>query len=184
MAEFDDAFEAPPPNDIPVDRMTFLENQLHYLYLEVTQLRGVPTQAPTPPTLPNLNLSPPSKFSGNPSDLPMFKLRLYQHLMGNYSTYGDHARQLLYAGSLLEGSAAQWYSTIVDPTTLLLPPSYTLDSFWEEFEAFFGGGVTLQSRERSLDTLRQTGSVSDLAISFQNITSTFTPKNRLPVRLT
>ena len=140
MAEFDDAFEAPPPNDTPVDRMTFLENQLHYLYSEVTHLRGVPTQAPTPPTLPKLNLSPPSKFSGNPSDLPMFKLRLYQYLMGNHNTFGDHARQLLYAGSLLEGSAAQWYSTLVDPTTLLLPPSSTLNSFWEELEAFFGGG--------------------------------------------
>ena len=86
----------------------------------------------------------------------MFKLRLYQYLICNYSTYGDHATQLLYAGSLLEGSAAQWYSTLVDPATLLLPPSYTLDSFWQELEDFFGGGVTLQSRERSLDVLRQT----------------------------
>ena len=92
MAEFDNAFEAPPPEVIPGDRMSFLENQLHYLYSEVTHLRGVTNQAPTPPPRPNLNLSPPSKFSGNPSDLPMFKLRLYQYLMGNYSTYGDHAR--------------------------------------------------------------------------------------------
>ena len=106
----------------------------------------------------------------------MFKLRLYQYIMGNYNTYGDNATQLLYAGSLLEGSAAQWYSTLVDPITLLLPPSYTLDSFWQELEDSFGGGVTLQSRERSLDVLRQTGSVLDLAISFQNITSTFTPR--------
>ena len=106
----------------------------------------------------------------------MFKLRLYQFLMGNFNTYGDNASQLLFAGSLLEGSAGQWYSTLVDPITLLLPPSYTLDSFWQELEDFFGGGVTLQSRERSLDVLRQTGSVSELAISFQNITSTFTPR--------
>ena len=106
----------------------------------------------------------------------MFKIRLYQYIMGNYNTFGDNATQILYAGSLLEGSAAQWYSTLVDPITLLLPPSYTLDSFWQELEDFFGGGVTLQSRERSLDVLRQMGSVSDLAISFQNITSTFTPR--------
>ena len=156
MAQFDDAFEAPLPNAIPGDRMAFMVNQLHYLYSEVTHLRGVTNQAPTPPPRPNLNLSPPSKFSGTPSDLPMFKLRLYQYLMGNFSTYGDNATQLLYAGSLLEGSAAQWYQTIVDPTTLLPPPSYTLDSFWQELEDFFGGGVTLQSRERSLDVLRQT----------------------------
>ena len=176
MDEFDDAFEAPPPNVIPGDRMGFMEHQIQYLYSEVTYLRGMTNQAPTPQPRPNLNLSPPSNFFGTPSDLPMFKLRLYQYLMGNFNTYGDNATQFLYAGSLLEGSAAQWYSTLVDPITLLLPPSYKLDSFWQELEDFFGGGVTLQSRERSLDVLRQTGSVSELAISFQNITSPFTPR--------
>ena len=40
----------------------------------------------------------------------------------------------------------------------------------------FGGAVTLHSRERSLDLLRQTGSVSDLAIAFKNITHTFNPR--------
>ena len=117
-------------------------------------------QPPPPSSRPNLNLSPPPKFSGIPSELPRFKLRLYQFLMGNFNTYGDNASQLLFAGSLLKGSAGQWYSTLVDPTTLLLPPSYTLDSFWQELEDFYGGWVTLQSRERSLDVLRQTGSVS------------------------
>ena len=176
MAEFDEAFDAQLPNAIPVDRMGFLENQLQYLYSEVTHLRGMANQPPTPQPRPNLSLSPPSKFSGIPSELPMFKLRLYQYLMGNINTYGDNASQLLFAGSLLEGSAGQWYGTIVDPVTLLLPPSYTLDSFWQELQDFFGGGVTLQSRERSLDVLRQTGSVSELAISFHNITSTFNPR--------
>ena len=38
-----------------------------------------------------------------------------------------------------------------------------------------GGANTLQSRERSLDVLRQTVSVSELAIAFQHITSTFIP---------
>ena len=87
--------------------MAVLENQLQYLYLEVTQLRGVANQPPPPPPQPrpNLNLSPPSNFFGIPSELPMFKLRLYQFLMGNFNTYGDHASQLLFAGSLLEGSA-------------------------------------------------------------------------------
>ena len=48
--------------------------------------------------------------------------------------------------------------------------------FIQELEDFFGGGNTLQSRERSLDILRQTGSVSELAIAFQQITSTFLPQ--------
>ena len=58
-----------------------------------------------------------------------------------------------------------------------LPPSYTLDSFVQELEDFFGGSNTRQSRERSLDVLRETGSVSELAIAFQNITSTFIPRS-------
>ena len=96
--------------------------------------------------------------------------------MGNYNTYGDNESQLPFAGSLLDGSARQWYNSLVDPISAKLPPSYTLDSFMQELEDFFGGGVTLQSRERSLDVLRQTGSVSELAIAFKNITSTFSPR--------
>ena len=80
------------------------------------------------------------------------------------------------AGSLLAGSALQWYLSLIDPVTIRLPPSYTIDSFIQELEDFFGGGNTLQSRERSLNILRQTRSVSELAIAFQHITSTFIPR--------
>ena len=73
------------------------------------------------------------------------------------------------------GSTGQWYHSLIDPLTIKIPSSYTLDSFMQELEDFFGGGVTLQSRERSLDILRQTGSVSELDIAFQNITYTFSP---------
>ena len=61
-------------------------------------------------------------------------------------------------------------------TTTRLPLSYTIDSFIQALEDFSGGGNTLQSWERALDILRQTGSVSELAIAFQNITSTFSPR--------
>ena len=40
---------------------------------------------------------------------------------------------------------------------------------------FFGSGITLASRERALDVLRQTRTVLELAIAFQNVTNTFTP---------
>ena len=83
-----------------------------------------------------------------------------------YNTYTDSASQLLYASGLLSGSAYQWYQSMVDPATLQLPPHYTLDIFFHEMKDFFGGGITLQSRERSLDILRQTGTVSELAIAF------------------
>ena len=64
----------------------------------------------------------------------------------------------------------------MDPGTFVLPPHYTLASFLQALEVFFGGGVTLDPRERSLTILRQTGTVAELAIASQNITDTFTPR--------
>ena len=63
----------------------------------------------------------------------------------------------------------------MDTVTQELPPSYDLTSFFKELEDFFGGAVTLQSRERALRSLRQTGAISELAIAFQNIVHTFSP---------
>ena len=76
-------------------------------------------------------------------------------------------------------------ASLVDPVTMRLPPHYTLASFFRALEDFFGGGVTIDSRERSLDNLRQTGTVAELTITFQNITNTLweiitrTPMTRL-----
>ena len=69
--------------------------------------------------------------------------------------------------------AAVWYNSQVDPSTLHLPPSWDLSTFLAALEAFLGGGVTTHSMERDFRNLRQTSSVSDLAIAFQNITNTF-----------
>ena len=49
-------------------------------------------------------------------------------------------------------------------------------TFIQELKDFFGGGITLQPCERSFDILRQTGTVSELAIAFQYIISTFIPR--------
>ena len=74
-------------------------------------------------------------------------------------------------GISLSRTAGQWYESLVDPDTLFLPPSYTFDSFLQEFDDFLGGGVTLQARERSLIVLRQTGTLSELARAYHNITN-------------
>ena len=160
--------------------MAFLEDQFQYLLAEVTHLRGIVNQPPPPPPppqqfRPNMYLPQPPQFSGFPSELPTFKLKLFQFLMGNHNTYIDSESQILIAGSLLIGSAGQWYHSLIGPHTIILPPSNTLDTFMQELEDFFGGWITFQSRERSLDILRQTGSVSELVIAFQNITSIFSP---------
>ena len=109
MAAFDAELNRQNPNPNPIpdpNRMTFLEDQFQYLLAEVTHLRGIVNQPPpTPPPpqqfRPNLNLPQPPQFSGFPSELPTFKLKLFQFLMGNHNTYIDSESQILFAGSLL-----------------------------------------------------------------------------------
>ena len=137
---------------------------------------NVPAPVPKHIIHPNLNLPPPPPFSGSPLELPIFKLKLLHFLVGNRNTYLDARSQLLYAGQLLQGPTYQWYRAIVDPNTIQLHPSYDLTRFFEELEDFSGGAFTLHSRERSPDMLRHTGTVSELAIAFQNITHTFSPR--------
>ena len=157
-------------------RMAYLEQNVANMANALHQLQNVPQPVPPPHFHPNLNLVPPPPFSGSPLHLPTFRMKLVHFLVGNRHTYPDAESQLLYAGQLLEGPAYQWYQAIVDPITTLLPPAYDLTRFFQELEDFFGGAVTLHSRERSLDMLRQTGSVSDLAVAFQTIPHSFSPR--------
>ena len=103
-------------------------------------------------------------------------LRLTQYVGANFDRYNNTQDQILFAGSLLKGLAGTWYEALVDPITYRISPSYSFESFLQELDDFFGGGVNVQTLERSLINLRQTGTVSELAIAFQNITNTFRPK--------
>ena len=80
------------------------------------------------------------------------------------------------AGAFLSSPVAQRYETLLDPHTLGLPRHYILDNFLAELTDFFGGGLTMASRKHSLDDMRQTRSVSALAIAFQNIINTYVPR--------
>ena len=117
MAAFDANTQQDPT------RMTNIENAITELINEVHYLRTMqqqPFQPPSPPSppsppppvlllnRPNLNLATPPAFSGNPSELPTFKLKLSQFLIGNHNTYTDSASQLLYAGGLLSSFSYQW----------------------------------------------------------------------------
>ena len=115
---------------------------------------------------PNLILPPPPHYDGNPLTLQTWRLKLIQFLRGNQQTYFDDLSMVMYAASLMEGPAQQWLETIMDTTTAGLPPHYTLDLFFLELHAFFGGVATIDLRENDLDDLHQTGTVRQFAVDF------------------
>ena len=62
---------------------------------EINQNENIPPPPPTLlPTRPNLNLPQPPFFSGNPNELPSFKLKLCLYLRGNSQTYFDPDSQI------------------------------------------------------------------------------------------
>ena len=139
-----------------------------------------PLLPPQPPLLPppslDLKLPAPTPFFGDPSELRSFQLQLCEFLSGSPARYHDDYSRILYSGSSLKGAARKWYEGLMDPSTNRLPPAYTFDFFLSEMISFFGGGVNILTLERDLANLRQTGSVSDYAISFQTITNCFHPR--------
>lgn len=176
------------PQRLADDRIACLERQITLLTNEVQTMRTQPPISPPlpptplppshqpPPPQPNLNLHAPPTFSGTPSEVLVFRLKVYEYLMENRNIYTTDSSQVMYAGSLLTGPAWEWYASLVDTITMWLPPHYTLATFFQALESFFGGGVALDSRERALDVLRQTGTVAEMATSFKNITNTFSPR--------
>ena len=131
---------------------------------------------PNPPPSLDLKLPAPTHFFGDPSELRSFQLQLCEFLSGSPARYHDDHSRILYSGSTLKGAARKWYEGLMDPSTNRLPPSYTFNFFLDEMVSFFGGGVNILTLERDLANLRQTGSVTDYAISFQTITNCFHPR--------
>ena len=170
MADFDANYEVTPEQVLrrqiqdlqhANQQLNFNANQMHiqnqFLMGQQNQNfqnQNFPSQGP--PQLaprPNLNLPQPKEFTGIATELKTFRHKLVQFLRGNYNTYFDAQSQIMYAASLLHGPAEEWLQTIIDPRTDNLPEHYTLDQFLAELIGFFGGGVTMASREHSLDDL-------------------------------
>lgn len=153
--------------------------QAHVQALTVPPPQPAPISPPIPQAgfiHPNLNLPTPPFFYGtNPMDLPGWSMTITQFIMASPHTFVTDANKIVCAGSLLSGPARTWYEAKVDPATYLLPPAYTLPIFLRELAAFFGSGITQATQERALTTLRQTTTVTQLAIDSQIITNTFDP---------
>ena len=123
MSHFDEISE---PDVQKQDRFHLIKQHITFLTSELNDVRSQQQPPPPPPPAPirapNLKLPQPPCFTGISSELPDFKLKLGQFLMGNPSTYADSPSQLLFAGALLSGSAGKWYAALVDKHTFRLPP--------------------------------------------------------------
>ena len=153
-----------------------LATQMAAFIASQSQPRVLPTSPPPPPPLTNfvnLHLPLPPPYTGISSEFPIFRLKITQAIRGNLIT--EQVQQIDYASGALQGDAAVWFQGLLGPNGLI-SPLYTLDIFLDELERYFGGAITLQTREKALADLRQTGSVTELAIAFQNITNTFSPR--------
>ena len=74
-----------------------------------------PTHYPSP-TL-DLQLPTPTPFSGNPSELRSFQLRLSEYFDGSPARYHNDSSRILYTGSSLTGAATKRYEGLMDPFT-------------------------------------------------------------------
>ena len=107
-----------------------------------------PPPQPLPPF--DLKLPQPPFFSGTPSELRSFKLRLCQFLSANPQAYHNDINKILYSGQLLTGSARKWYEALLDPVSFDIPPAYAFSTFLQDMTDFFGGSVNVQTLERAL----------------------------------
>ena len=139
-------------------------------------LQPVPLQAF--PILPGRDLAlplPPS-FSGlHPLELTGWCITVTQFMKGKTLSYATEEDRCMGAGALLTGPAREWYQSRCDFATAVLPPTYTLTQLLRELVEFFGTGVSAAAHVRNLKALRQTTTVSQLAIDFQIISNTFIP---------
>ena len=145
MAEFDGEMLSQDLNAQLAQENIQLRNSFQTQTKEITYLRNMIQQPArsAPPTQKSLNLPLPPRFSRSSSDLNYFKLRLIQYLGSNMDAYAESHNQILFTGSLMDGLAARWYEFLTDPSTYHVPSTYTFDSFIQELDDFFGGGVTL-----------------------------------------
>ena len=147
-------------------------------------VHGVQPQNPAPisnstppqPPPPDLPTPEPLPFLGDPTDFARFKLKLIHFFYNHQTSFPTPFTRVMFTLTKLEGAADKWLLNHVHPDTNLLPAHWDFMEVLSELQLFFGGAATLQSRERDLRTLRQTGSVSNLAIAFQTITQSFNPR--------
>ena len=135
-----------------------------------------PIQHPHNPPPPDLPTPEPIPFLGDPTNFARFKLKLIHFFYDHQTSFPTPFTRVMFTLTKLKRAADKWLLNHVHPDTNLLPANWDFMEVLSELQLFFGGAATLQSRERDLRTLRQTGSVSNLAIDFQTITQSFNPR--------
>jgi Retrotransposon gag protein len=112
-------------------------------------------------------MTPPEPFNGKPaSQLREFLTQLRLVFAGQPSKFQNDRFKVIYAASLLRGTAFSWFQPYLDMTN---PPAWLSDFalFTAEINKVFGDPELRISAARSLDRLRQTGSAIAYAAEFR-----------------
>jgi hypothetical protein len=117
----------------------------------------------------DIALTPPAPFDGErTSQLSVFLTQLRLAFAARPSQFYNDRHKVLYAASLLRGTAFSWIQPYLDMDH---PPTWLTDFglFTAEINKVFGEPHALDTAARSLDNLKQTGSVADYAAKFRRL---------------
>lgn len=119
----------------------------------------------------------PEPFKGDPNQLDSFLLHLKVYYRLNPERFADTQHKVLYAGMLLRDGAAQWFRPFLvdylddetnnDQETITIFNSFT--AFEEKIRRVYRTVDQEQLAARQIQTLKQTGSVTDYWRKFQQL---------------
>jgi Retrotransposon gag protein len=153
-----------PQSNLPLtveQRLAVMDQAYHLLQRQLTELRQQQQQAPEP----HIKMNKPPMFHGRPGESVedwIFALEQYFSVVPIRP-----GRQILFAASYLQGSAATWWRQRFELNT---PSSaITWDVFTAGLRAQFRPINAAKLARDRLATIRQVTSVADYVARFQNI---------------
>ena len=138
----------------------------------------VPTTLTLPPKL--LKVGTPKRYNGSQGGLELFFSQLELYYGFNTAQFPTEQEKVLFAASYLDGPTFAWFNVYLrdfldnkeDPSSMETTTRQIIgrfSTFKTQMKKTFGVIDEEQDAERKLQALRQTGSASDFAAKFQQL---------------
>jgi hypothetical protein len=143
-----------------------LTSQLNYIRGQINQLQSQTHQRNRPPKEPRI--ADPEPFNGERGQLKNFTSKLQLKYFAEPSRFTTDEVKIAYAGALLRGNAYSWFRPLLTSNDDII---HDYELFQAALEQVFGDPDEVQTAERELRALRQTGSVATYVSNFRRIMS-------------